>query len=285
MKPIWLAPVCLVLLTFVAAAQPSAPISATSTPVTASTPAQAPVPVPVPTASASTIVQASDIAALQQDIASLLKTTAKIAKTQEDEGSLLLKVRDGFITNILWELFGFKNTEKTIAGYVISLLGIFGLLLKAVWFISKNGKPEPAWAIGLTYAYLLVVVSVFSLLAFSGGVASELPASNAAARPLLDATTRLEAAVTSRLGELDKKLEKLSSPVHASSAASTTDPRLADALSGLRQELKAVQSTSETAARMSTDAAERSTGWGWHLFIALLLLGVLAMQATLFSRT
>lgn len=149
MKAIWIVAVCMYLVTGLAAAQGAdSAASAPQTPVSASSPERS--------ASNAPLTPVAVDQALRQDIATILATTAKIAKTQEDEGSLLLKVRDGFLTNALWELFGFKNTDKTLAGYAISLLGILGLILKAVWFVSKKGEPEPKWARALTYAYLLV---------------------------------------------------------------------------------------------------------------------------------
>lgn len=222
--------------------------------------------------------------ALRKDIATILATTAKIAKTQEDEGSLLLKVRDGFVTNVLWELFGFKNTEKTVVGQAISILGVLGLVLKAVWFVSRKGDPEPAWARALTYLYLVVVVSVFSLLAFSGGAASEIPASSSAAKPLLDAGVRLEAAADKLLRTHAEAAARAASAPPTTGAAAASQMIGAETLATLRRELSAVAISSDMAAKNAEKAALKPTGWGWHLLITLLLIGVLFFQYLTFDR-
>lgn len=234
-------------------------------------------------ASAATVIVDQ---ALRGDIAKILSTTAKIAKTQEDEGSLLLKVRDGFITSLLWELFGFKSTEKTIVGYAISFLGILGLIMKAVWFVSKNGEPEPTWAKTLTYAYMLVVVSIFTLLAFSGGVVSDVPASSSATKTLHEASVRLEAAAEKFL-----RINEGSPEIGATAGRGASAPQVgqgslsAEALAALKVELNGISINSEAAAKMSAEAASKSSGWGWHLIIVLLLVGTIFIQLVVYEQT
>ncbi|MDY6944907.1 MAG: hypothetical protein SXG53_04240 [Pseudomonadota bacterium] len=223
--------------------------------------------------------------ALRKDIATILATTLKIAKEQENEGSLLLKVRDGFVTSALWELFGFKSTEKTLVGYVISCVGILGLLLKAVWFVSKRGEPEPRWARILTYMYLLAVVSIFTLLASSGGVVSEVPASSSAAKPLLEASARLEAAADKLLRARAANSETAVTPTPPSHQVEGQQAANADALAALREELTAVSIFSQKAAEKSAEAAGRSTGWVWHLLMVLLLGSILLLQAAVYEQT
>lgn len=225
---------------------------------------------------------AHELELLKKDITVILQTTKKIADTQEQEGSLLLKVRDTFLTNALWEFFGFKNTEKTVAGYAISILGILGLVLKAVWFVAKSGKPEPVWARGLTYTYLVLVVAVFSALVFSGGVVSEVSASNSAAQPLLEAANRLDRTVDSRLQALDKKIEGLNPRPY--SEGSALDPMTTESLKFIQQDLKEIHSFADTAAKKAAEAADRSTGWVWHLVIAGLLVLVLLIQIEISRR-
>lgn len=275
MKTLWIAIVSLYTVMGAAMAQEAA--SAASAPVAASAPSLAgSSPSPMPEVADQT---------LSKDIATILATTAKIAKTQEDEGSLLLKVRDGFVTNVLWELFGFKNTEKTLVGQAISILGILGLVLKAVWFVSRKGDPEPKWARALTYLYLVVVVSVFSLLAFSGGAVSEVPASSSAAKPLLDASARLEAAADKVLRAHAEAFARPASTPPTQSPAAVPPTVGADALATLRRELSAVAISSDTAAKNAAEAAQKPTGWGWHLVIVLLLLGILFFQYAVYEQT
>lgn len=279
MRTIWIFAACLYLVAGAAVAQHSASAASTSqTPTAISSPQPAASGVALPTPAIDH--------ALRSDIATILSTTAKIAKTQEDEGSLLLKVRDGFVTNALWEMFGFKSTEKTLAGYAISLLGILGLVLKAVWFVSKKGEPEPRWARALTYAYLLVVVSVFTLLAFSGGVVAEVPASSSAAKPLVEASARLEAAADRLLRAHAGASARVaaSAPPHAGQGV-TTDSTTADALTALRKDLLAISASADAAAKSSADAAQRPTGWGWHLLIVLFLAAILALQFVVYEQT
>ncbi|NOS81113.1 MAG: hypothetical protein HOP32_05965 [Nitrospira sp.] len=277
MKAIWIVAACMYLVTGIAVAQGAA--SAASAPSTLVS-----ITSPPPSASSAAPTAVATDQELQQDIAKILTITAKIAKTQEDEGSLLLKVRDGFVTNALWEMFGFKSTEKTLTGYAISFLGILGLILKAVWFVSKKGESEPKWARVLTYAYLLVVVSVFTLLAFSGGVVAEVPASSSAAKPLLEASARLEAAADKLLRAHAEGSAGATVGTSASPSGAIQEPSPADALAALRKELNAISASSSTAAELSAEAAQKSTGWGWHLIIVLLLVGVLLLQFVLYEQ-
>jgi len=269
MKAIWIVGACMYLVTGIAVAQGAA--SAASAP---STPVSITSPPPSASSAAPTAVATDHV--LQQDIAKILTITAKIAKTQEDEGSLLLKVRDGFVTNALWEMFGFKSTEKTLIGYAISGLGIVGLLLKAVWFWKD--KSEPKLAKALTYAYLLVVVAVFTLLAYSGGVVAEVPASSSAAKPLLEASARLEAVADKLLRAHAEGSARAAAATSASSSGAIQEPSTAVALAALRKELNAISASSGTAAELSAEAAQKSTGWGWHLIIVLLLVVILLLQ-------
>lgn len=278
MRAIWIVAACMCLITGAPAAQEAA--SAASSP-----PLPAPIHTPQQAASVAPPASLAADQAWRQDIATILATTAKIAKAQEDEGSLLLKVRDGFITNALWEMFGFKSTEKTLAGYAISLLGILGLILKAVWFVSKRGEPEPKWARGLTYAYLVVVVSVFTLLAFSGGVVAEVPASSSAAKPLVEASARLEAAADKLLRAHAEGSAKPAASTPPSPPIAGQEPSIAEALAALRRELNAISAASDAAAKSSAVAAQKSTGWGWHLIIVLLLAGVLLLQLVAYKQT
>ncbi|MDH1440380.1 hypothetical protein N5O88_10115 [Pseudomonas sp. GD03721] len=214
--------------------------------------------------------------ALQQDLAAVLQVTRQIAEVQEREGSLLLKVRDGVLVNMVWEIFGFGGAGKSAVGYAISLIGIAGVFMKAAWFVLKDGKPEPSWARGLTYAYLVLVVAVFSTLVFSGGVVSAGPAPSASAKPLLEAADRLERTVESRLQALDRKLEDLQAP--SVSAGSSLDPLAAEALLTIQRDLERVSSLVDSTEKQAAEAASRSTGWGWHLLIVVLLLAVLLLQ-------
>lgn len=278
MRDIWIVITCMYLVAGAATAQDAAPVaSSPQVPVAISSPQQAASDAALP---AVTVDQA-----LRRDIATILATTSKIAKTQEDEGSLLLKVRDGFVTNALWEIFGFKSTEKTLVGYAISFLGILGLILKAVWFVSKKGEPEPRWARVLTYMYLLAVVSVFTLLAFSGGVVAEVPASSSAAKPLVEASARLEAAADELLRAHATSSGRAATSTPPSPQSAGQESATADALSALRRELNAISASSGAAATNSAKAAGKSTGWGWHLFIVLLLAGILLLQVVVYAQT
>lgn len=225
----------------------------------------------------------AEIRQLRSDVAAVHKIAEKIAKTQEREGSLLLKVRDGFLTNLLWELFGFKNTEKTLVGHAIALIGILGLVFRAILFLQ--GKPESKLVTGLTYAYLVVVVTVFSLLAFSGGVASDIPASSSAAKPILEATARLEKSVDSRLKILDDRLARQAVSKPPSPTSSSLDANATETLRAWRGDLKAIHSAAETAAQKASEAAGRSSGWGWHLVIVMFLIAVLIAQIAVLAQS
>lgn len=278
MKALWIAVVLLHMTIGSATAQEAASAaSVAQTPIAASAPqraASSPPPTP----------EASD-QALRKDVATILATATKIAKTQEEEGSLLLKVRDGFVTNFLWELFGLKNTEKTLVGKAISLLGILGLVLKAVWFVSRKGDPEPTWARALTYGYLLVVVSVFSLLAFSGGAVSEIPVSSSAAKPLLEASVRLEASADKILRAHAEASARAASALPVPSPGAGPQTIGAEALANLRREISTIAISSDMAAKNAAEAAQKPTGWGWHLIIVLLLLGVVIFQYVVYEQT
>lgn len=217
-----------------------------------------------------------ELEALKQDLAAVLQVTRQIADVQEREGSLLLKIRDTFLTNTLWEFFGLGSTEKTVTGYAISVIGIFGVVLKALWYLKKGGLPEPAWMRRLTYTYLVLVVAVFSTLVFSGGVVSEEQAPSAAAKPLLEAVERLDRDMASRLQVLDKKLEGLQAP--SVSAGSSLDPLAAEALLAIQRDLERVSTQVDSTEKKAAEAASRSTGWGWHLLIVVMLLVVLFLQ-------
>ena len=221
-------------------------------------------------------IPVQELDALKQELSAVLQVTRQIAEVQEREGSLMVTVRDGFLTNMLWELFGFRSTEKTLVGYAISVIGILGLVLKAVWYVAKDGKPEPAWARKMTYLYLLLVVSVFTTLAFSGGLVNELRASDAAAKPLIEAANRLDRSVESRLQALDKKLEGFQVP--STPPGSALDPLAAEALQAIQRDLQRIASQAESTEQKAAEAASRSTGWGWHLLIVVLLLAVLCLQ-------
>lgn len=221
-------------------------------------------------------IPAPELEALQQELSAVLQVTRQIAEVQEREGSLVVKVRDGALVNILWELFGFRSTEKTLVGYAISVIGILGLFLKAAWYVAKDGKPEPAWARKMTYLYLVLVVSVFTSLAFSGGVVNELRASDVAAKPLIEAADRLDRSVESRLQALDKKLEGFQAP--STPPGPALDPLAAEALLAIQQDLERISSLADSTEKKASEAASRSTGWGWHLLIVILLLAVLCIQ-------
>ncbi|HFH3285716.1 hypothetical protein [Pseudomonas aeruginosa] len=221
-------------------------------------------------------IPALELEALKQELAVVLQVTRQIAEVQEREGSLLLKVRDSFLTNTLWEFFGVGSTEKTITGYAISVIGIFGVVLKAFWYLKKGGVPEPAWMRRLTYTYLVLVIAVFSTLVFSGGVVSEGQAPSAAAKPLIEAADRLDRRVESRLQALDKKLEGFQAP--SVPAGSAHDPLAAETLLAIQQDLERIASLADSTEQRASEAASRSTGWGWHLFIVVLLLAVLCVQ-------
>ncbi len=278
MRAIWIVITFMHLVAGVATTKVAASVAShPQVPVAISSPQQA--------ASSAALPAVTLDQALRHDIAKILATTSKIAKTQEDEGSLLLKVRDGFVTNTLWEIFGFKSTEKTLVGYAISLLGILGIILKAVWFISKKGEPEPRWARVLTYIYLVAVVSVFTLLAFSGGVVAEIPASSSAAKPLVEASVRLEAAADKLLRAYAAGSERAVTSTPPSPRGTGQESATTDTLAALRQELNAISTSSESAAKKSAEAAEKSTGWGWHLLIVLLLGGILLLQVLVYEQT
>ena len=106
---------------------------------------------------------------------------------------------------------------------------------------------------------------------------SALVISDPAAKSLLDASSRMEANSEKLLLSIDDRLAKISaglSPLPEGQEGATTK-----ALAEITLDLKSVVVSSDIAAKMSTDAAGHPTGWGWHLLIALLLIGVLVAQA------
>jgi hypothetical protein len=243
-------------------------------------------PSPTTTSSPDATVSKVDVDAIRNELSTIRKMTEDIAESQRKESSFLRKIGDDFVSNTLWEIFGFKKTEKTIVGCFLSLMGIIGLSLKLILRLWKPDKPEPRLLRSAMLVYLVLAVTAFSALTFSSGIASEYENPRSAARTIVEATGRFETSVQERLRVLDERLS-----VMAPSAAATRDVGevnlVASKLSKIEGLAESASRHSQEAARIAAEssakageAAGRSTGWAWHFLIVGLLVAVLIRQSS-----
>jgi len=168
------------------------------------------------------------------------------------------------ISNFIWEIIGYKKTEKTVVGKAISLGGTLVTLISLYMkFVQKRDK-IPRVLIGAVYAYAAFAMVALALTAFASTPATSQPAVQ------LD-TTRLER----RLDGIDQRLVE----VRASAPGIGDSAALVSKLDSLqRTSVEVSQGVERLNTRVSQTAGSSSAFQTLLLLVIVGLAGAIAWK-------